>query len=145
MSQGVYIRNTNKIYGSTGKHWKMPKEVVERKRREMIGHEVSEETRKKISSGHKGKPTWNKGKHLSEEWKNKLRLAQSGDKSYWFGKHRSTETKNKYDFFVLGKNKLGIILVPDSLIEIFHKHGFDDNQKEDLRWRARKGWRAELK
>lgn len=34
-------------------------------------------------------------------------------------------TPDKYDFYVRGNNKLGIPLIPERLISIFHKHGFN--------------------
>lgn len=42
------------------------------------GHEVSNETRKKLSESHKGKPSPNKGKQMSEEQKKKLSEARKG-------------------------------------------------------------------
>lgn len=36
------------------------------------GHDVSQETRQKLSKSHKGISTWNKGGHLNEEWRKKL-------------------------------------------------------------------------
>lgn len=36
-------------------------------------------------------------------------------------------TLDKYDFYVRGINKLRIPLIPDRLIEIFNRHGFDKN------------------
>lgn len=33
-------------------------------------------------------------------------------------------TPDKYDFYVRGNNKLGMRLIPDRLVDIFHEHGF---------------------
>jgi len=33
-------------------------------------------------------------------------------------------TPDKYDFYVLGKNKLNMVLIPEGLIKIFNQHGF---------------------
>ena len=56
---------------------KQPPEMVEKRRQSMIGREVSEETRRKISEANMGsKPTMGmKGKKHSEETKEKLRQA----------------------------------------------------------------------
>ena len=48
----------------------------------------SEETRRKMSEAHKGRPTWNKGKHLSEEHKRKMSESHKGY-------HHSEESKKK--------------------------------------------------
>jgi hypothetical protein len=34
-------------------------------------------------------------------------------------------TPDKYDFYVRGNNKLNMVLIPEGLINIFHKHGFN--------------------
>jgi 5-methylcytosine-specific restriction endonuclease McrA len=44
------------------------------------GHEVTGETKKKISEANAGKPSWTKGKHLSEETKKKISAANRGKK-----------------------------------------------------------------
>jgi hypothetical protein len=44
-------------------------------------------------------------------------------------------TPDKYDFYVRGNNKMGMVLIPERLIEIFHKHGFDGSGGDDKRWR----------
>jgi hypothetical protein len=103
MPRGVYIRQPDKNYGSTGKHWEMPEEAKNRIRESLTGHAVSEETRRKIGEAHKGKSTWNKGKHLSEEWKKKLSEIQKGEKSYWFGKARLEKTKEKISATMKGR------------------------------------------
>lgn len=36
-------------------------------------------------------------------------------------------TQDKYDFFIRGNNKLGLLIIPNRLVEIFHKHGFNGN------------------
>jgi hypothetical protein len=33
-------------------------------------------------------------------------------------------TSDKYDFFVKGKNKVNLVIIPERLIKIFHQHGF---------------------
>ena len=44
------------------------------------GHEVSEETRKKLSESHKGQKAWNKGLSPSQETRKKIRNALLGTK-----------------------------------------------------------------
>jgi hypothetical protein len=34
-------------------------------------------------------------------------------------------TPDKYDFFVRGNNRVGLKIIPEELVEIFHKHGFN--------------------
>lgn len=50
------------------------------------GFHHTEESKKKMSDGHKGKPTWSKGNHLSEGTRKKLSEAHKG-------KHTSKETE----------------------------------------------------
>ena len=61
------------------------------------GRRHSEETRKKLSETHKGKPSPNKGKHLSEEHKKKLSETHKG-------KQFSEEHKNKLSEANKGKH-----------------------------------------
>jgi len=65
----------------------------------LMGHEVTEETREKISEGHKGKPKeWLKGKSRSQKIKNKIReTKQNQDCSH------SEETKRKISEAKKGK------------------------------------------
>lgn len=46
----------------------------------MYGKHFTEEHRRKLSEGHKGRPTWNKGKHHTEETKRKIGEARKGIK-----------------------------------------------------------------
>ena len=38
-------------------------------------------------------------------------------------------TPDKYDFFVLGNNKLNLVIIPEELIKIFNKYGFNKNEE----------------
>lgn len=58
----------------------------------------SEETKKKISIGNKGK----KKPPLSEEAKRKISLATSGENNPFFGKHHSEEVKKEHSLFMIG-------------------------------------------
>lgn len=63
----------------TGK--KLSEEHKEKIRRWALSRTpMSEETKKKMSIAHKGKPSWIKGKHHSEETKRKLSIANKGRK-----------------------------------------------------------------
>ena len=62
-----------------------------------------EETRKKISDAHKGKPAPNKGKPMSEEQKKKLSFARKGKSSPNKGKHLSEDYKRKISESKKGK------------------------------------------
>lgn len=53
----------------------------------------SAETIQKISAGHKGKPTWNKGKKMSDEARKNMSIAQKSYK-HKCGFKRSNETKH---------------------------------------------------
>lgn len=70
MSIGVYIRKPNIKYGMTGNHH-------------------SEETKRKMSLSHKGKPTWSSihRKEMSDIFKNRI--------SPMKGKHHTLKTKEK--------------------------------------------------
>lgn len=68
-----------------------------------IGRLCSEETRKKISEAHKGKPAWNKGKKMSEEQKKKLSNARKGRTPWNKGKCHSEESKKKMSEALKGK------------------------------------------
>ena len=77
-----------------------------------LGKHPSEESRKKMSEAHKGKPSWmkdkhhteetrkkmsqaTKGKHHSEETRKKISDALNGENHPMFGKHHSAETRKK--------------------------------------------------
>lgn len=51
------------------------KEEIEKSASKRRGIPLSEETKRKLSESHKGKPSWNKGKHLSD--KHKIELSKS--------------------------------------------------------------------
>ena len=56
----------------------------------------TEETRRKMSESHKGKPAWNKGKHgiYSEDTRRKISEAMKGH-THFNGHHHSEETRKK--------------------------------------------------
>lgn len=58
------------------------------------GHKHSEETRKKMSKGRKGKPAWNKGLKMLVGYKHTEETKQKISKSH-IGKKQSEETKQK--------------------------------------------------
>lgn len=58
---------------------KQSRELIEKRRKGLMGHAVSEECRKKISEFHKGKQ-WFLGKHCSEETKEKISKSNTGKK-----------------------------------------------------------------
>ena len=60
-----------------------------------LGKQPSEESRKKMSEAHKGKPSGMNGKHHSAETCNKISDALSGENHPLFGKHRSETTRRK--------------------------------------------------
>ena len=64
----------------------------------LLGHKVSDTTRKKISEKNKGKAGWNKGKNLSEETRKSISLKTKGRKL-------SEETKQKIREGNIGKKK----------------------------------------
>jgi hypothetical protein len=41
-------------------------------------------------------------------------------------------TPDKYDFYVKGRNKLGMVIIPNRLINIFNQHGWTDGQNNNL-------------
>lgn len=63
------------------------------------GKTRSEELRLKISIAKKGKPSWNKGTHLSEKHKQKLRLANLGKKASEETKRKQSESAKKTAWF----------------------------------------------
>jgi len=87
-----YNKSIGGEYSTQGCHW-----------------QLSKEARKNISEGHKGLPTWNKGKHLSEEHRRKDSESNKGKKCseetrrkisennarYWTGKKHSEEHRRK--------------------------------------------------
>jgi len=75
---------------------------------EVLGHKITEETRKKMSIAHKNQvhlphseetkkkmSLAKKGIKLSEEHKKKIGLAMSGEKHPLYGKHHTEESKQK--------------------------------------------------
>lgn len=59
----------------------------------------SEETKKKISAGNKGK---NLGRHCSEEQKQRLRELHKGKNNFFYGKHHTEEVKAEHSTFMMG-------------------------------------------
>ncbi|HDY89605.1 MAG TPA: hypothetical protein ENH82_16025 [bacterium] len=82
---------------------KRTKESIEKFRKKRMGHSVSEETRKKISIGNKGKPSSMKGKIHSEESKRKMSLSHIGLPVGMTGKHHTEETKQRMRLAKIGK------------------------------------------
>ena len=64
----IHKRGAKKGVPKTGKALEHILEMNARKR----GKPLSEETKRKLSESHKGKPSWNKGKKLSNETKRKI-------------------------------------------------------------------------
>lgn len=64
---------------------------------------ISEETRKRLSESHKGKPAWNKGKHHCEETR-KISEARKGKPSHNKGKSMSDEQKRKISETLKGRH-----------------------------------------
>lgn len=67
-----------------------------------LGKHHSEETKRKISEGNKGKTAWNKGKHNSEETKYKQSKANKGqipwNKGIKTGKHRVYDENGRFHY-----------------------------------------------
>lgn len=59
----------------------------------------SEETKKKISAGNKGKNT---GRKRTEEERQRISASSSGSKNHFYGKHHTEETKAKHSLFMQG-------------------------------------------
>jgi hypothetical protein len=59
------------------------------------GRTHTNETKKKLSDSHKGKPTWNKGKEFSDESKEKMRAAKIGVVPWNKGNKKVKEIKEK--------------------------------------------------
>ena len=90
------------------------------------GKIFSDETRKKLSISHKGKPSAFKGKHHSEESRRKLSEAQKkyvGEKHQMFGKHLSEEHKKK-----IGASNKG--LLSGEKHPMFGKHHSEETKKK---------------
>lgn len=77
MPIGIYERKSGKLYGNKGKYF-------------------SEETKRKMSESHKDKNhPWNKDIPRTEETKKKISKGNKGKVGYWKGKIFSKETKKK--------------------------------------------------
>ena len=82
-------------------YWHRPAEelifltIYEHSRLHMKGKHLSEETRKKISSAQKGRPSWNKGKKMSEEFCRKNSESHKGEKNSFYGRHHTEESKRR--------------------------------------------------
>lgn len=85
------------------------------------GNGHSEESKKKISESHKGKPAWNKGKFCSEETKKKIKEAR---KNQIFTK----ETRKKMSIARKGKKLKS--LTPETIekLKISIKKGFENGR-----------------
>lgn len=69
------------------------------------GRKLSDETKEKLSSLKKGKPTWNKGKHLSVEHKQNIARAQKGENNSFYNKNHSETTKVRMKIKNTGRTK----------------------------------------
>ena len=65
----------------------------------------SEETKRKISEAHKGKPGTNLGKHFSEEHRKNLSESLKGKPSSMLGKYHSEETKKQMSCAAIKRNR----------------------------------------
>ena len=86
---------------------KLP-EVREKLRNKQLGRKLSEETRKKISLGNKGKTSPMKGKKLSEETRLKMKLAHIGkhngaNNGMYGGKYHTEEWRKKHSEALKGR------------------------------------------
>lgn len=86
---------------------KLP-EVREKLRKKQLGKKLSEETRKKISLGNKGKTSPMKGKKLSDETRLKMKLAHIGkhtgaNNGMYGGKHHTEEWRKKHSEVMKGR------------------------------------------
>lgn len=97
MPKGVYERTEyHKRITSEGirNKWKN-KEYREKLEKSLKGRKFSEEGKKSLSEGHKGKQGYWKGKHLSEDHKRKISEAEKGKIQPWKGTKLSIDHKMK--------------------------------------------------
>jgi len=83
----------------------------------MMGHEVTIETRKKISMGNKGQVPWTKGRKLTEKHKNKISKANKGRKL-----SKESLKRVRKHLKELGKNRIGTNLSEETKRKIGKKN-----------------------
>lgn len=98
---------------------------AEHTRRHMIGHKLSNETKKKISIANK---ISQKGKKLSEETKKKMSLSAKGKNTWSRGRKLSLETRKK-----ISKSRKGIKFSKEHLINIHKAFIIREAKKRELR------------
>lgn len=69
----------------------------------MFGKHHTDEAKAKMSAGHKGKSTWNKGQNLSEETRQKISEAGKGRTPWNKGKSATEESKQRQSEIMKGK------------------------------------------
>lgn len=112
-----YSEARKKLYSSGEKH-------------PMLGKQHSEESKKKMSDSHKGKPSPRKGKQLSEETKKKLSETKKGKPAHNKGIPMSEEQKKKMRNGKLSKKIIQLSLTGELIREWSSLHecgrnGFD--------------------
>lgn len=87
------------VLGVRRNNYKPSKESIEKRRQSLLGKKFSDEHKRHISEGRKGKfkgkdnPNW--GRHMSEENKQKLRLTHTGENNFNWGKAGMDITSSK--------------------------------------------------
>lgn len=79
-TDNISIAPEDAAKGRKGKSIRNSPEAIEKMRLSKIGKKASEETKRKMSESHKGRPAWNKGIPHSEETKQKMIQSRTGKK-----------------------------------------------------------------
>ena len=96
------------------------------------GRKLSEETKRKISESHKGKPAWNKGLKASDETRRKMSESHKGKPVWNRGIPHSEETRRKMSEALRGRkvwNK-GIPRSEETRCKISEAHKRRSEEKE---------------
>ena len=93
----------------------------------MLGKQHSEESKKKMSESHKGKPSHRKGEQLSEETKKKISEANKGKTPPNKGKPMSEEEKKKLRNGKRSKKVLQLSLTGELIREYPSTHECERN------------------